>query len=105
MEICKLPYSGDTIAEVYLDEVASTTAAMEYIRDNGIPSNINTHFVFKYGERLVVNKEEQPTMHDWVDSFIHRHPLNEWHEVLGMHRYKVAVGWLACINGEYYFMS
>jgi hypothetical protein len=82
-----------------MDGCASTVKAMEYIRDNGMPEE-GLYFVFDIGHICAssINDDEYVFTRE-------KHPVETWHDVFGMKRIKICVGWLAYINEKYYYMS
>lgn len=93
----------------------STVAIMEYIRDNGFPDTDYAHFVFvdcptKFmgifdsHYTIVVTDETNYVLNKGV--LLDVHPLDTWHDVLGMKRYAVSErSWYAYINGRYYYLD
>ena len=88
---------------IIMDGVCSTTAAMEYIRDNGIPAGETLYFDFpKYNQYLCASNEDA----DDIFATLYLNPLETWHDVLGMKRLCVSSHeWYAYINERFYFIS
>ena len=98
-------------ADVDLDGLCSTCEVMWWILMHGCPELECTHFRFKddrikaglfqgVPRSLVVSKTK---LEDWGVEL----PVEHWHEpVDGMKRIMIGERyWLACINGEYYYIS
>lgn len=78
----------------------STVEIMEYIRDNGMPSNELWEFSFKNGESLLCSEEHPNNLATVLEAY----PLEEWHDVLGMKRIKIS-DYLCYINNKFYRIS
>lgn len=78
----------------------STVAIMEYIRDNGMPSNELWDFSFKNGDAHMCSEVQPNSLETVLEAF----PLEEWPDVLGMKRIKLS-GWYCYINNKFYYIS
>lgn len=97
--------SGKTIN---LDGPVSTCAVMDYLKEHNTPTCHVTLFYFYSQGREVgcIVCSDEPEQSTLLQLTLEETPLEKWHNVpVGMKRIAVTIGWIAYINGKFYYMT